>query len=100
MKKESYELLSKVVKEVLKNKPKRIKMKGKNTPVKQYRVSLQISGREAAKRVGMSYRNWNRVENKEINKVPLYVLIMLKQGVLLEPINENLLYSWWEMYHD
>lgn len=98
MKTEDFNLLGKVVKEVLKQKPDRIQLRGKETPLKRYRVELGISGREAAKRLHISYRNWHRIENKDLNKVPLSVLLLIQQGCLLEYNGKDKLYEWWKQY--
>lgn len=70
-----------------------IKLVGKNTELKKYRVNIGITGKEAASRLGISYRNYYRLENKDIKELPSYVLLLIKLGALQypDPINREYL---------
>lgn len=78
---------------VTKTNKNRIKIVGNDTELKRYRVSIGISGKEAASRLGISYRNYYRLENKDIRELPNYVLLLLKLGALQhpDPINREYL---------
>lgn len=92
MNKEKFDLFSKTINKVLKEKP-RITLKGRRTKLKEYRVGLNISGKEAAKRLHLSYRNYYRIENND--KVPGYVQLLIKQGAMIEHTSQEVLSEWW-----
>lgn len=93
MNKEKFDLLSKTIKLVLKEKP-RINLIGKETALKKYRVNLNISGPEAARRLHMSYRHYNRLENQD--EIPKYILLLIKQGAMIERTDDKTLTDWWK----
>ena len=96
--KEKFDLLGQAITKALEQKPSRVKVRGVVTPLKKYRVSQKLTGREAAERLGLSYRNYNRLENKPLDQVPTAVLLLVKLGALDNPNNRESVLEWWKIY--
>jgi hypothetical protein len=78
-----YLLAKRVVTRALAQKPApgRVRMTGTDTPLKRLRVAAGITGRAAAGRMGIGYRQYYRIENGR-SPVPRYFYVLIAAGAM------------------
>ena len=96
--KDNYDLVKRVISQTLRQKPSRVRIRGRVTPLKKHRVSKGLTGKEAAECLGLSYRNYYRMENKPLEKIPTLVLLAVKMGAFDNPNNRDSVLEWWKHY--
>lgn len=92
----NFELASKVLNQLIQERPiTKLRLSGKDTILKRYRIKKGLTGVEAAKKLGLSYRQYKRVETKDLNDIPIRVLFMLKLGVFENySLDKEYIVSW------
>ena len=96
--KDNYDLVKRVIGQTLRQRPSRVKIQGKSTPLKKLRVSKGLTGRAAAECLGVSYRNYYRLENRPIESIPTTILLAVKLGAFDNPENRDSVLGWWKHY--